>query len=165
MPTIISSLQSGFVHGRQILDGVVIANECIHSSDIHSSDKDEVPGLICKFDLENAFDRVDWRFLLYIKRRMGFGVKRRKWIHECISSATFYILINGSPIGFFQAQRGLRQGDPLSPFLFTIVGEALSCMITIVGEANLINGFKSAASAPTITRLQFAVETLLFCKA
>ena len=73
---------------------------------------------------------------------MGFGVKWQKRIHECISSATFSILINGSPIGFFQAQRGLRQGDPLSPFLFTIVREALGCMITTAGEANLISGFK-----------------------
>ena len=94
--------QGAFVHGLQILDGVLIANECIHSRL-----KERTPGIICKLDLEKACDRVDWEFLQYLMRRMGFGAKWWGWIAECLSSATFLILINGSPFRFFSASRGL----------------------------------------------------------
>lgn len=73
------------------------------------------------------------------------------WIQECISSANPSILTNATPKGFFAAQKGLRQGDPLSPFLFAIVREDLSHMISVAREENLISGFKSAASTPTVT--------------
>lgn len=127
------------MHNRQILDGVLIANECIHSRH-----KDEIPGIICKVDLEKAYDRVDWNFLNYMMCRMGSGGKWRGWIQECVRIAHFFVLVNGVPKGFFQAQRGLRQGDPLSPFLFAIVGEALSRMIYAARDANLITGFRPA---------------------
>lgn len=74
--------------------------------------------------MEKAYDRVDWDFLLYMLQRMGFRAKWVRWIQECISSAKFSVLINGAPHGYFSAHRGIRQGDPLSPFLFSIVGEA-----------------------------------------
>lgn len=75
------------------------------------------------------------------------------------------MLVNGSPKGFFKAQRGLRQGDPLSPFLFVIIGEALSKMISMATEANLICGFKPTTSALMVSHLQFADDSLIFCKA
>lgn len=109
------------------------------------------PGLVCKLDLEKVYDRVDWDFLLYMLQRMGFGGKWRRWIRECVASAKFSIMINGAPHGFFPAQRGLRQGDPLSPFLFSIVGEALSRMITVAEETGLLSGFKPAANTPVVT--------------
>lgn len=128
-----------FVKGRQILNSVLVANECLHLR--HQSNK---PSLICKLEFEKAFDRVDWDFLLYLLGRMGFGNRWKRWIKGCMSSAHFSILINGSPKGFFKAERGIRQGDPLSPFLFVIVGEALSRMIDAGNSANLIKGFEVA---------------------
>ena len=65
-------------------------------------------------------------------QKMGFGEKWAGWIGWCISTATFSVLINGSPTRFFQSTRGLRQGDPLSPYLFVIGMEALSCLINRV---------------------------------
>ena len=59
----------------------------------------------------------------------GFGGKWRNWIKECVTSASFSIIINGTPKGFFKAQRGLRRGDPLSPFVFVTVVEALNKMV------------------------------------
>lgn len=69
---IISALQGAFVKIRQILDGVVIANECVHSRY-----RDKLPGLLCKLDFFKAYDRVDWQFLLYLLRRMRFGNRWR----------------------------------------------------------------------------------------
>ena len=76
----------------------------------------------------------------------------------------FSIMINGSPKGFFQAQRGLRQGDPLSPFLFVIVAEALSRMAAQAEKQNLIRGFRVTRTAP-ISHLQFVDNTLVFFEA
>eukprot|EP00268_Persea_americana_P014504 TRINITY_DN16459_c0_g1_i15.p1 TRINITY_DN16459_c0_g1~~TRINITY_DN16459_c0_g1_i15.p1 ORF type:complete len:267 (+),score=35.19 TRINITY_DN16459_c0_g1_i15:1186-1986(+) len=98
MPTIISQSQGAFVHGRQIFDGVLIANKCLHLRH-----KDKLPGVLCKIDLENAYDRVDWYFLSYLMSRMGFGIKWKGWILMCVSSARFSIMVNGSPNGYFAA--------------------------------------------------------------
>jgi hypothetical protein len=92
-------------------------------------------------DLEKAYDHVNWVFLLYLLRRCGFSEKWRKWISFCISSVRFSILVNGSPCGFFQSSRGIRQGDPLSPMLFVIVIEALSRLIDKAIGASMSSGF------------------------
>lgn len=81
--------------------------------------------------MEKAYDRVDWGFLTYMLQRTGFGERRISWTQECVSSAWFSILINGTTKGFFPGSRGLRQGDPLSPFLFVIVGEVFNRMIRV----------------------------------
>ncbi|RVW43937.1 Retrovirus-related Pol polyprotein from type-1 retrotransposable element R2 [Vitis vinifera] len=101
-----------FVHGRQILDAVLIANEALDSRL-----KDNIPGLLLKMDIEKAFDHVNWNFLMEVMSKMGFGHRWINWIKWCCSTASFSILINGSPSGFFRSSRGLRQGDPLSPYL------------------------------------------------
>ena len=100
--------------------------------------------------------------ILHYVKRMGFGEKWRKWIQECVSSAWFSILINGSPKVFFQAGRGLRQGDPLSPFIFLIVAKAMGRMIKEVVNAGLFGGFKVARNTLAINHLQFVDDTLIF---
>lgn len=160
LPKVISSTQGAFVHGCQILDSVLIANDCIHSRN-----KARRPGLICKIDMEKAYDRVNWKFLLYLLGRMGFGIKWRTWILECLKSNSLPILINESPKGFFFATRGLRLGDLLSSFLFVIVGEARSKMMQLATNARLIKGFCPSSDVHEITHLQFADDTIPFCDA
>jgi hypothetical protein len=152
---IISKSQSAFIKGRQILDPVLIANECLDSSG--------EPRVICKMDLEKAYDHVNWDFLLYMLRRCGFGRLWCSCIAHCVSSVRFSILVNGSPNGFFGSSRGLRQRDPLSPLLFVFVMEALSQMISAAVQGGLLEGFKVVNNS--ISHLLFVNDTLVFCNA
>jgi hypothetical protein len=93
-----------------------------------------VPDIICKLDLKKAYDHVNWSFLLYLLKRCGFGERWRGWIEWCISSVWFSILVNGTPEGFFNISRGIRQGYPLSLLLFVLVMEALSRMVNVTVE-------------------------------
>eukprot|EP00268_Persea_americana_P057841 TRINITY_DN6958_c1_g1_i1.p1 TRINITY_DN6958_c1_g1~~TRINITY_DN6958_c1_g1_i1.p1 ORF type:complete len:168 (+),score=22.95 TRINITY_DN6958_c1_g1_i1:1084-1587(+) len=105
LPNLITINQGAFVKGRQILDGVLIANEFIHSRNLEKK-----PGLICKLGLEKAYDMVDWDFLQYLICQMGFGQRRRTWIMECLQLAHYSILVNDSPKDFFLGCYGGR-GD------------------------------------------------------
>jgi hypothetical protein len=158
---IISNPQNAFVIGRQILDYVLIANECLDSR-IKSGN----PGLLCKLDIEKAYDHVNWDFLLYMLRRCGFGERRCSWIAHYISSVRFSILVNGTPSGFFSSSRGLRQGDPLSPLLFVIVMEALSQLFSITVQRGFLFGFSVGSGnngVINISHMLFADDTLVFC--
>ena len=149
--------------GRQILDSVFIANECVDSRV-----KSKIPGVICKLDIEKAYDHVNWEALLDLLKRMGFGEKWCRWIRTCISTVQFSILINRSPADFFGSTRGLRQGDPLSPLLFLVMMEVFSRMLKRVEDAGLTRGFQAVGSrgvGECVSHLLFADDTILFCDA
>jgi hypothetical protein len=163
MDRVISKPQNAFVEGRQILDSVLLANECLDSRI-----KSGIPGVLCKLDLEKAYDYVDWNFLLYLWKRYGFGKRWCSWIKHCISSVRFSVLINGSPSGFFGSLRGVRQGDPFSPFLFILVMEAFTRMISAIYSRGLILGFSVGTrehDRVEVSHLLFADDSLVFCGA
>ncbi|WMV55749.1 hypothetical protein MTR67_049134 [Solanum verrucosum] len=160
MHKLVDTQQMAFLKGRQITDAILIANECLDSRV-----KEKSPGVMCKLDIEKAYDYVNWSFLLEIMQRMGFGLKWIRWIKFCISTVKFSILINGSPEGFFPSDRGLRQGDPLSPFLFIIVMEGLNNMLKTAHTKGWIRGFNVANEGNLrleVTHLQYADDTLIF---
>ena len=100
--------------------------------------------------------------------RMSFGSRWLSWIKWCISTASFSVLINGSPAGFFPSSKGLRQGDPLSPYLFVIGMEALSCLINCAVEGNCLYGSRITdrrGGDLVIYHLLYADDTLIFCEA
>ena len=98
--------------------------------------KDNLSGLLCKSDIEKVNDHVNWNCVIAMMDKMGFGSKWLGWIRWCISTVCFFVLVNGTP-SFFSGSRGLRQRDPLSPYLFILVMEILSCLISRAKEGGL----------------------------
>ena len=91
-----------------------------------------------KLDMSKAYDRVEWNFLIKIMERMGFHSKWIRWIYECVSTVSFSIMVNGEPRGNIVQTRGLRQMDPLSPYLFLLCSEGLNGLINnVVNEGNI----------------------------
>lgn len=119
---VVGDVQNAFIRGRFILDGVLIANETVDYLK-----KNRSKGLIFKVDFEKAYDSLNWRFLIDIVKKMGFGDKWCKWVDSCLRSATMSILVNGSPTEEFCLERGVRQGDPLSPFFIHFGGGRVKC--------------------------------------
>ena len=160
---VVSPDQNAFVMGRQIFDASLIANEVIDSWQ-----KREEKGLICKLDIEKAYDIINWQFLLKVMEKMGFGSKWLGWMWSCISTTKFSVLVNGVPVGFFPSSKGLRQGDPLSPYLFVMGMEVLSALIRRVVEGDFLLGcrIRGGRRQPVhISHLLFADDTIVFCEA
>ena len=158
---IISKSQNSFVLDKQILDSVLIANECLDGRL-----KAGIPGVLCKLDVEKVFDHVSWDFLMYMLQCNGFSEKWRKRILFYISIVRFSILINGSPEDFFGNSRGLCQGDPLSLLLFAIVMEALSRLLDGAILVGHISSFTIGTKSNTtlmVAHLLFADDALIFC--
>ncbi|GKU93106.1 hypothetical protein SLEP1_g6734 [Rubroshorea leprosula] len=160
MGLLIGLHQSAFIEGRQITDGIIILNEMVDEA--KNSKK---PILIFKADFEKAYDSVNWNFLNSMMNKLGLCPKWRNWIQECISSATVSILVNGSPTEEFLMEKGLQQGDPLAPFLFLIIAEALNGLILKAVEDNLFKGVEVGKSGLKISHLQFVDDSIFLCEA
>ncbi|KAK3205182.1 hypothetical protein Dsin_019228 [Dipteronia sinensis] len=157
MNSVIGESQMAFLKGRQITDSFVIADEIIGKWK-----KVRQCGLVIKLDFEKACDSVDHWFLDFMLEEIGFGTKWRRWISDCISSPFFSVLFNGSPTDQFAMERGLRQGDPLSPFLFNIVYEGLCCVLQKATDLAMMKGEDFNGSGIHISHLQFVDDMILF---
>eukprot|EP00253_Pinus_taeda_P028873 PITA_28873 len=156
LPSIISENQGGFVPSRQITDNVILIQEAIHSS-ISRNEK----GMIIKLDMANAFDRVNHTFLKAVMKKFGISDFFSNRVIECISDIWTAPLINGRPCSAFKSSRGLRQGCPLSPFLFIIMAETLSLHLEHKRQTREIMGIDIVRGAKGINHSLFADDTLL----
>ncbi|GJW43867.1 RNA-directed DNA polymerase, eukaryota [Tanacetum coccineum] len=151
---IVNEVQSAFITERQILDGPFIFNEILQWSKTKKKQS-----LISKVDFEKAYDSVRWDFLNDILKKFGFGEKWCKWIQSCLRSSRGSILINGSPTEEFQFYKGLKQGDPLSPFLFILIMESLHLSFQRVVDNGMFNGIKLSSSL-SISHLFYADDAV-----
>ncbi|XP_077246062.1 uncharacterized protein LOC143885910 [Tasmannia lanceolata] len=160
MHKIISPNQSAFIKGRNIQDNILLAHDLVHNFHLKSN----VAGLCIKLDLKKAFDMIRRESLLLFLKKIGCNDIWCNWIHECIDTPSFSILINGSPVGYFTSRNGIRQGDPISPLLFCICMEMFSC---IVENAIHSKSFSSpfCRGDLIVSHLLFADDMLVFSKA
>eukprot|EP00253_Pinus_taeda_P011657 PITA_11657 len=137
LPVLVSGEKSGYVEGRQILDNIIQAQEVVHSL----TSKKQV-GMIMQLDIAKAYDKVNWVYLRKMLIAFRFDHSWVRWVMALVTSSSFSILVNGTPSGIFSPSRGLRQGDPLSPFLFIIMMEGLGRAIKQVKYSGKIKGLQ-----------------------
>ncbi|XP_058775315.1 uncharacterized protein LOC131649574 [Vicia villosa] len=137
------------------MDGVLVANELVDYSNREGKEC-----LLFKVEFEKAYDKVSWNFLRYMMRRMGFGIRWMRWMESLVFTSNMSVLVNGSPTKEFGVERGLRQGDRISRFLFVVVAEGLK---VLVGKAVENGDFMSCNVNGNffIDILQFVDDTLL----
>ncbi|XP_024196014.1 uncharacterized protein LOC112199199 [Rosa chinensis] len=144
LPQIVSPLQSAFVPGRLISDNTLVATE---------------------LDISKAYDRLEWQYVEAVLLKLGFC---RDWVSvvlATIKSVSYSVLVNGNPTGFILPTRGIRQGDPLSPYLFILCAEGLSSLISSCVQNGSIKGLLMSPTAPVIHHLLFADDSFLFGEA
>ncbi|KAL1220564.1 putative mitochondrial protein [Cardamine amara subsp. amara] len=118
-----------------------------------------------KTDMSKAFDRVEWNFLEELMRKMGFDERWISWIMAFIRTVTYTVLINRRPHSFIKPERGIRQGDPLSPFIFILCAEALVHSLNESESLRKLNGISLAPQGPAVHHLLFPDDSFLLCKA
>jgi hypothetical protein len=112
--------------------------------------------LALKIDISKAYDKVDWGFMRGMLERLGFDVKWIHWMMLCVSSVNYSVLVNFERVGPIHPGRGLRQGDPLSPYLFILVTEGLTTLIKQSAARGDLHGVKICRGAPTFFLLMIA---------
>ena len=135
----------------------------MHYLDHKKSGKDGFMAI--KLDISKAYDRVEWNFIELVMRRLGFHEIWVGWVMKCITTVTYSVLINGEAYGRISSTRGLRQGDPLSSYLFLLCMEAFLALISDACNRNLLNGVSICRGYPRVLHLFFADDSLFFCKA
>ncbi|XP_048615609.1 uncharacterized protein LOC125588345 [Brassica napus] len=163
LSSIISENQSAFIPGRIISDNVLITHEVLQF--LKTSKAVKKCTMAVKTDMSKAYDRVEWKFIEQVLRRLGFHEIWTNWLLQCISTVSYSYLINDTVYGLVQPYRGIRQGDPLSPYLFILCGEVLSGLCRRAEQEGSLYGIKVARGCPRVNHLLFADDTMFFTQA
>ena len=163
LPDIISESQSAFQSYMAISDNILVAFESLHHMKHKRVGKSGFMAM--KLYMSKAYDRVEQDILCRLMVNMGFEERWIQLIYSCISSVSYSILVNGEPHGDIKPTRGLRQGDPLSPYLFLLVSKGFNNLIQQAVGVGDIRGFSLCCNGPRISHLFFVDDTLLFCRA
>ncbi|XP_071939796.1 uncharacterized protein [Coffea arabica] len=158
LPALVAPWQTGFVPGRGITDNILLTQELVADFDRRLRH----PNLMLKLDMEKAYDRVEWPFLLFMLRNFGFEEQVVDIIFRLVSNNWFSVLVNGEAAGFFKSSRGLRQGDPVSPALFVLIADFLGRGLhhLLVSQP----GRCFVSSGTPVPYLAFADDMLIFTR-
>ncbi|XP_057417986.1 uncharacterized protein LOC130712164 [Lotus japonicus] len=163
MNSLISPNQSAFIGGRQIHDNLIIVEEAFHF--LKRNQANGKHNVIIKLDMNKAYDRLEWKFIGRALLAYGFDEAWVGLVMILVRGVTYRYKLNGSTGSELQPRRGLRQGDPLSPYLFILAMDFLSHMLLNAQNSNLLKGVNLARTAPPLTHLSFADDAILFAKA
>ncbi|XP_074318184.1 uncharacterized protein LOC141654978 [Silene latifolia] len=163
MPFLVGDYQNGFVPGRNIGDNILLSHELLHHITKKRFGKRCL--LAVKVDMSKAYDRLNWNFVKCTLLSMNFPSKFVQLIMNCISSVSYEVLINGSPGKSFRPKTGIRQGDPMSPYIFALCTEVLSQLLCDAQDKKLLNGIQLSRNAPPISHLLFADDSIFFMDA
>ncbi|CAM8940146.1 unnamed protein product [Rhodiola kirilowii] len=163
LPSIISDSQSAFIPGRLISDNILAAHELIHF--MKTRERQRAGYYALKLDMTKAYDRVECDFLEAMHRRMGFPDQWTEMIMACVKSVSYMIRINDAVTEEIRPERGLRQGDPLSPYLFLFCTEWFAQKLRQGQERRDLRGIKICRDAPEVTHLLFADDSIIFLRA
>ncbi|XP_019230433.1 PREDICTED: uncharacterized protein LOC109211357 [Nicotiana attenuata] len=159
MLDLIDSCQTTFVPGRLITNNIIMSHELVKGY----GRKNTSPRCMLKIDMQKAYDSVEWVYVEQVMRLLGIPEKFVKWVMICISTVSYSIIVNGRPSKPFEAKRGLRQGDPLSPLLFVMAMEYLCRLMKQLGNRKEFR-FHPTCARVRLIQLGFADDLLLFCK-
>jgi len=126
--------------------------------------RDKQSGLVCKIDLKKAYDWRDWDFPRWVLIKKGFGNRWIRWIMGCLDHPHFSVMTNGVSKEFFNSSRGICQDDPLSPFLFSLVADAFSSLMSKSMSSSLIEGIQIGREGVHVSHLLFADNIICFLK-
>ncbi|KAL9688157.1 hypothetical protein QQ045_032572 [Rhodiola kirilowii] len=157
---LVDQSQAAFVKGRNIAYNISLVQELL----CKYNQKHVSKRCMMKIDIKKAYDMVEWKFLKNIMEMFGFPVKFVGWIMSCVTTSKFSVLINGGLEGYFSSSRGLHQGDPISPYLFTLVMEVLSRIFGKMRQSNVFE-FHSNCARISLSHLMFADDVIIFSKA
>uniref|UniRef100_A0A803PD18 Reverse transcriptase domain-containing protein n=1 Tax=Cannabis sativa TaxID=3483 RepID=A0A803PD18_CANSA len=158
-----SADKSPGIDGRLIIDNILVAFELVHAIKNKTTRRHDVASL--KLDMSKAFDRIEWKFIEEVMKKMGFASGWISLIMSCLITNKFSFLVNGEVTGSLVPTTGLRQGCPLSPYLFLICAKGLSRLLQHEEDIGNLHGFKLTRRAPMISHLFFVDDSLLFCQA
>jgi hypothetical protein len=156
----VSESQSAFVSSRLITDNIIVAYETMHT---RMWGKTGYMGI--KLNMSKAYNRVEWGFLEAVMSKLGFDPLWIKFIMVCVRSVSYSVAVNGNEVGKVIPSRGLRQGDPISPYLFILCTETFSSLLCKAQQKGVISGVPTSKKGPSISHLFFADDSLVFCKA
>ena len=156
---IVRPMQNAFLGGRFMSDNINLVQELLR----HYGRKRSSPRCLLKVDFKKAFDSVQWEFLANLLRHLGFPAHFVLLVMECVSTASFSIAANGDIHGFFLRKSGVRQGDPLSPYLFICCMEYFSRMLKLASQQEGFR-FYPRCAVQGISHLVFADDVLLLSR-
>lgn len=159
LPDLVDKAQAAFIKGRNISDNILMAQEILKGY----NRKRDGPRAAFKMDLNKAFDSCHWQFIIDVLILRGYPFPIVRWVHSCLTTARFSVKVNGELEGYFSSKRGIRQGCPLSPFLFVLVMDVLSEMLSNLTENSHFKWHQGMKKLK-LNHLCFADDLLMFCR-